>query len=84
VIQGLAVAFQKNNSLITMLFSSLWMLIKLASNVNTVRSGLRLSRLSFVSDVVMEFSLLLGSTVSIRKSLIGAKNLFITTGHGFW
>jgi hypothetical protein len=65
-------------------FSSLWRQLILASDINTMGGGLLWSMLSFVPGGLVEFCSLPASTFSLRKSLSGAKYLFVTTGHRFW
>jgi hypothetical protein len=73
----------EEDSPFTTLIGSIWKLIVLASNFNTMGSGKTLPGISFVPGVLVEFSLLLDSTFPIGKSLSGAKKLLVATGRGF-
>jgi hypothetical protein len=80
---GSSCSVQKNCPLTTLL-CSLWRLIKLVSDDNTMGGGLLLPVFSFVPHVLVEFLSLPISTFSIVKSLRGqgSYSLLLATGFG--
>jgi hypothetical protein len=83
VIRASVAVFQKKKSPLTIPFSSLWRLIKLASDGNTMGGGLSLPRLAFVLGVLVEFPSLPVFAFCIEKSPSGAKKFVVATGHQF-